>query len=211
MSASNRSTNGHRFVFHSFEVSASERHYVAGEAGVIPYHPPPPPLCPAVRVMPSSTYPSSISINGPPVRLTHTGEYYHSQSGQYSGYLPPPPVDMDEGDSDEWSVRTSSPPIPSFSPVRSPAPTRTLSPPHLIHRPTSPPRSPSPVLKLKAGDMLYWHHLSRHGEIPGVQEDPRARGKGSRQRLSQGAFLKDDATDNGTPVRVTGMAVVCGR
>ena len=209
MSASNRSTNGHRFVFHSFEISASERHYVAGEAGVIPYHPPPPPLCPAVRMMPS--YPSSISINGPPIRLTHTGEYPYSQSEQYSGYLPPPPVEMDERDSDEWSVRTSSPPIPSFSTVRSPAPARTISPPHLPQRLTPPPRSPSPVVKLRAGDILYWHHLSRHGEIPGVREDPRAREKETWQRLSQDALLKDDGVENGPLVRVTGMAVVCGR
>jgi hypothetical protein len=211
MSASNRSTNGHRFVFHSSEVAASERHYVAGEPGVIPYHPPPPPLCPAVRTMPSSTYPSSISINGPPIRLSHAGDYHHSQSGRYSESLPSPPLDMDERNSDEWSIRASSPPIPLFSPVRSPVPTRTLSPPRLLQQPAPPPRSPSPIVKLKAGDMLYWHHLSRHGEIPGVQEDPQARGKGSRQRLSQGAILKDDGLDDATSVMITGMAVVCGR
>ena len=210
MSANNRSTNGHRFVFHSFEVNASERHYVAGEPGVIPYQPPPPPLCPAVRMMPS--YPSSISINGPPIRLSHTGVYHHNQSEQYSENSPSPPVDMDEGDSDEWSVRTSSPPIPSFSTVRSPAPTRALSPPHPPQRLTPPPRSPSPVVKLKAGDILYWHHLSRHGEIPGVREDPRARGNEYWQRLSsQGAPLTGDGVDGGVLVRVTGMAVVCGR
>lgn len=30
---------------------------------------------------------------------------------------------------------------------------------------------------LKAGDILFWHHLARNGEIPGVAEDERARGK----------------------------------
>lgn len=208
MSASNRSTNGHRFVFHSFEITASERHYIAGEPGVIPYNPPPPPLCPAVRMMPSSAYPSSISINGPPTRLSHTGEYHYDQGGQYSEHLPNSPADIDES-SDEWSIRTSSPLIPSFSPVRSPVPTRIL-PPRYIQQSTTPLRSPSPVLKLKAGDALYWHHLSRHGEIPGVQEDPRARGKGFRQRLSQGAIVKGDGSDNSS-FRVAGMAVVCGR
>ena len=29
--------------------------------------------------------------------------------------------------------------------------------------------------KLKAGDVVYWHHLTRGGEIPGVCEDARAR------------------------------------
>lgn len=205
MSASNRSTNGHRFVFHSFEVTASERHYITGEPGVIPYHPPPPPLCPAVRLMPSSTYPSPISINGPPIRLSHTGEYHPGQNGQYSEHSPSPPSDVDP---DEWGVHTPSPPVLSFGRARSPVPMRAS--PSQIQRP-SPPRSPSPVTKLKAGDTLYWHHLSRHGEIPGVQEDPRARGKGSRRRLSQGAIFKDDILDNETSLRITGMTVVCGR
>jgi hypothetical protein len=209
MSASNRSTNGHRFVFHSFEVTASERHYVAGEPGVIPYHPPPPPLCPAVRAMPSSAYPSSVSINGPPVRLSHTGEYHQNQGGQYSEHLPTPLVDVDERSSGEWGVRTSSPPMPSFSSVRSPVPTRTLSPLRIPRQ--TPPRSPSPVIKLKAGDTLYWHHLSRHGEIPGVQEDPRARGKGFQQCLSRGTIHSCDGLDDDISVRVTGMTAVCGR
>ena len=204
MSASNRSTNGHRFVFHSLEVNASERHHIAGEPGVIPYHPPPPLLCPAVGTMPSSMYPSSTLISGSP---TNTGEYHYGQNGQYPGPFTSHPLDMDEGDSDEWSIRASSPPIPGFDPV----PTGTQSPPRLIQQPTPPLRSPSPLMGLKAGDVLYWHHLSRHGEIPGVQEDPRARRKGLPRRLSPGVLLEDGRVDDGTSVRVTGMAVACGR
>jgi hypothetical protein len=188
MSASNRSTNGHRFVFHSFEVAASERHYVAGEPGVIPYHPPPPPLCPAVRMMPSSTHPSPVSINGQPIRLSYTDEYRPGHE-QYSEHLPSSP----SSDSEEWDLRALPPPPPQ------------------IQQPTLVSRSPSPVMKLKAGDTLYWHNLSRHGEIPGVHEDPQARGKGLRQRLSQGVILADDGFDDDSSLRVTGMTVVCGR
>ena len=32
-----------------------------------------------------------------------------------------------------------------------------------------------PPEPLKAGEVLYWHHLLRSGEIPAVSEDPRAR------------------------------------
>ncbi|KAK0241716.1 hypothetical protein EDD85DRAFT_412192 [Armillaria nabsnona] len=32
--------------------------------------------------------------------------------------------------------------------------------------------------RLKPGDVLYWHHLTRQGEIPGVKEDARARQQG---------------------------------
>jgi len=28
---------------------------------------------------------------------------------------------------------------------------------------------------LKAGNVIYWHHLARNGEIPGVTDDERAR------------------------------------
>ena len=207
MSASNRSTNGHRFVFHSFEVTASERYYISGEPGVIPYHPPPPPLCPAVRVMPSSTYPSPISIDGPPIRLSHADQHRPGQSGQYPEHLPTPPSDTD---SDQRNARVSSPLSLSFGPAVSPVLVRTSSPPQ-VQQPTPPPRSPSPVVKLKTGDTLHWHHLSRHGEIPGVQEDPRARGRGLRKRSSQGSISQDDELDSDTSLRITGVTVVCGR
>ncbi|KAI0644571.1 hypothetical protein C8Q79DRAFT_781034 [Trametes meyenii] len=41
ITANNRATNGHRFVFYSSEITAGERHYVPGERGVSPFHPPP--------------------------------------------------------------------------------------------------------------------------------------------------------------------------
>ncbi|EMD37687.1 hypothetical protein CERSUDRAFT_114321 [Gelatoporia subvermispora B] len=43
ISANNRTTNGHRFVFYSSEISAGERHYVPGEREVLPYKPRPNP------------------------------------------------------------------------------------------------------------------------------------------------------------------------
>lgn len=36
---------------------------------------------------------------------------------------------------------------------------------------------PKTVRPLKPGALLYWHHLTRAGEIPGVRDDPRARAK----------------------------------
>jgi hypothetical protein len=59
------------------------------------------------------------------------------------------------------------------------------SPPQSLrsaHSPTQhsiPPRHPeTPRLKfkpLRPGDVVYWHHLSRRGELPGVCDDERAR------------------------------------
>ena len=42
----------------------------------------------------------------------------------------------------------------------------------MVVPPLPPPPAPE---KLKAGDLLYWHHLVRSGDIPSVSEDPRAR------------------------------------
>lgn len=36
---------------------------------------------------------------------------------------------------------------------------------------------------LKAGDILYWHHLLHQGELPGVSDDPRARESGIAKRV----------------------------
>lgn len=82
-----------------------------------------------------------------------------------------------------------------------PVPLSSLHPSHLINRPISTvffrPNSTisQPLIdasfplgvpseqkelphprKLQAGDILYWHHLAKNGEIPGVEEDERARG-----------------------------------
>ncbi|KAI0371114.1 hypothetical protein BV20DRAFT_922692, partial [Pilatotrama ljubarskyi] len=86
ITANNRATNGHRFVFYSSEIVACERRYVPGERGVGAVHP-----------VPMQT--ASVSVHG---------------------------------------------------------------------------AQPAPE-PLKAGEVLYWHHLLRSGEIPAVSEDPRAR------------------------------------
>ncbi|RPD63701.1 hypothetical protein L227DRAFT_608260 [Lentinus tigrinus ALCF2SS1-6] len=47
---------------------------------------------------------------------------------------------------------------------------------HHLMQPVQPPPPPAPVPEpLKAGEVLYWHHLLKSGEIPAVTEDPRAR------------------------------------
>ncbi|KAF5370819.1 hypothetical protein D9758_001980 [Tetrapyrgos nigripes] len=53
------------------------------------------------------------------------------------------------------------------------SPPPPLVSPYSYGMPTEP--FDQPCIKLKAGDPLYWHHLTRHGEIPGVSDDPRSR------------------------------------
>ncbi|KAI0717287.1 hypothetical protein C8T65DRAFT_122002 [Cerioporus squamosus] len=46
---------------------------------------------------------------------------------------------------------------------------------HLIQPIQGPPPPPPALEPLKAGEVLYWHHLLKSGAIPAVSEDPRAR------------------------------------
>jgi hypothetical protein len=216
ITATNRATNGHRFVFHSSEIVSCERRYITDEPGVIPFDFTPPAPTPPPSGMPSHIFypPSSPS---PPLqmfsgrRLTVIPPQIVTQSATPpppSEYLPTPPLELAE--------LSPSSPISSdgfpFShdravsprhPPRSPPPLSSAAPnvsspmtvpsnfahrsPLLLAQPTGPPyeprgmpaepKDPQPMHKLRAGDVLFWHHLSRQGEIPGVMEDERARGK----------------------------------
>ncbi|KAE9411352.1 hypothetical protein BT96DRAFT_961284 [Gymnopus androsaceus JB14] len=149
ISASNRTTNGHRFVFHSSEVVGTERHYVPGEPGVIPFESVP------------------VAVSPPPhdSRIQYRDVYLPHAHTPPIEYLPTPPLDV----ADLSPVSSSS---------SSPIAVNSLSSPysnahhHHVEHP------------LKAGDILFWHHLMRHGEIPGVSDDPRARKGYSTTRKS---------------------------
>lgn len=67
-------------------------------------------------------------------------------------------------------IRQLISPGPTLSSHPSPAPPRA-------HGMTAERMERPASSKLKAGDVLFWHHLARQGEIPGVAEDPRARRK----------------------------------
>ncbi|KAK7472767.1 hypothetical protein VKT23_000875 [Stygiomarasmius scandens] len=185
ISTTNRATNGHRFVFHSTEVAASKRYYIPDEPGVIPYE--------TVLVAPDLAH---IPLRDPYTYVPH------------SEYLPTPPIDMTDmsplSSSSPSPVAGAS---PSFASTRSDTlfTPPGLRPPNFIspsirHRSpsdsdrsfdSSPPPLVSPFSygmpaeqfeqscsKLKAGDPLYWHHLTKHGEIPGISDDPRSRQPG---------------------------------
>lgn len=192
ISANNRATNGHRFVFHSSEVVGTERHYVPNEPGVIPFETVPVAIHPLFHMH----YPAHRREVSPP----HT----HISPNEY---LPTPPLDsMDlspvsslssPAANNSWmdhqnlrsGLRTSEPLLTSASSSPSSSydgsPGRGLdstgldtSPPSLLSANSSfsfglPAEQAGQTLK--GGDSLFWHHLIRYGEIPGVSNDPRAR------------------------------------
>lgn len=175
---------------------ASERHHIRDEPGVLPFDfptPPPPPsspppLAPAYPAVfhptdvpthrrPSSSVPlqtlQSLQPSSPP-----PGSDYHLSPQMESPDLSPSSIHSSP------SLLTS---IPPTSPRRSPQPLLQIPFPHnagprTLQEARGPTPEPSPR-KLKAGDMLYWHHLAKHGEIPEVQEDPRARIPNRRDAL----------------------------
>ncbi|RDB25052.1 Protein FAM72A [Hypsizygus marmoreus] len=229
ITATNRATNGHRFVFHSSEIAGTERHYVEDEPGVIPYEPVVPTPLASESSTPQFTYPPVFVTQPDPRTSNRThGRAQRSRSSSPSlvpDYLPTPSLEFADPilasstppQSDSYPFPRAhhySEPYPSpqgRNPVpHSVPPFRPISPPasipsqygyHLASRPTSAASSqpsnssPPPLIhssfsfslpaeqkelppprKLQLGDVLYWHHLARNGEIPGVAEDERARG-----------------------------------
>lgn len=192
ITATNRATNGHRFVFHSSEILASERYYISDEPGVIPieFTAPisPPPLTSAYSALSSVDVPAGYRRilhpfpSQPSPTLSHSSsESIPTPISEYGdlGSTPHPSSPDPSSFTTSASSRRSPRPLP-----RSPSPHTSASQPmqsssQSSNRESTPESSgmpvESPVRWLKAGDVLYWHHLAKNGEIPGVQEDPRAR------------------------------------
>ncbi|KAI0689956.1 hypothetical protein BC835DRAFT_1418116 [Cytidiella melzeri] len=173
MTVTNRSTNGHRFVFYSKEIVATQRHYVAEEIGIVspafsprlvlsPTHPSPstasPPSEEAHRSSPTL---SPARAPTTPTRRRHSNASLLDSPSQWQSHrIRDPPASPSS-----FSVLSSPPPLDPITPQIA-SRTRSASHPNIGSLELEP---------LKAGDVLYWHHLARHGEIPGVADDPRAR------------------------------------
>ncbi|KAI0093372.1 hypothetical protein BDY19DRAFT_1045586 [Irpex rosettiformis] len=159
----NRTTNGHRFVFYSSEIAASERHHVAGESGIVS-----PAFSPRASSRPPTS--SNASLSPQPV---------HEPSHILISPRPPSTPNRRRHTSasllDPLSQRRMQEPLASPDNL-SPPPLEPVTPPP--SRPRSSSHSSSSLQEpepLKPGEVLYWHHLIRHGEIPAVADDPRAR------------------------------------
>ncbi|KAJ8592331.1 hypothetical protein M405DRAFT_812897 [Rhizopogon salebrosus TDB-379] len=200
ITATNRATNGHRFVFHSNEILASERYHIPDEPGVIPteFTPPvaPPPLTSAYLAQSpvddpagyrrnphsftSQTYPSpALGRSSPPTPLSEYGDLgsasFPSSPDPYFFAISASPRRSPRELPPSPSPRTSASHLTQSSSqsTQSSQPDTRVSTPESRGVPVE--FRDSPMRKLKAGDTLYWHHLAKNGEIPGVQEDPRAR------------------------------------
>ncbi|KAF8342345.1 FAM72 protein-domain-containing protein [Cantharellus anzutake] len=137
--------NGHRFVFHQSEVSASERLYVKGEPGVIPYH-----------VSHPSTHHSL-----PRVLVHHMDSMNTDSTPIYD-----PLLDSDDDDDRDEDGEYKHP-----SPVSSPdhPEARIGGNPGMHAHPLHPrPRCSRRGRRLKPGEVIWWHNLARSGDLPGV-------------------------------------------
>ncbi|KAH9894932.1 hypothetical protein C8Q73DRAFT_478960 [Cubamyces lactineus] len=323
ITANNRSTNGHRFVFYSSEITACERHYVPGERGVSPVPPaasttsasvsvsagnmhvgtrtgtpprhpaapqqmyPPsatpspttstpasmPPLSSppipagrrtsvdylptsapdapsAVLASPISSTPGNLSPSALAARSRTTSAAVQAQlaaSHPMAQMVPPVPPNSHTASPHALSTPTFAEPSVhgspgagvSLSPARAraastsaaltyshplsfqpyagsarlqQAPSRTAGqPPHASPPPSTPPvvAAAATIEPLKAGELLYWHHLTRSGEIPAVEEDPRARMGAAAQAEKERAQAELESRAGRRRVAVRG--VVAGR
>ncbi|KIY66893.1 hypothetical protein CYLTODRAFT_444406 [Cylindrobasidium torrendii FP15055 ss-10] len=179
-SASSRTTNGHRFVFHSNEIVGHERLYVQDEPGVLPH-------------CETTAYPEHQLPRFNPHREStpaygdeFTTHYYPSS---------PPPLDPASDSSEDFmysdydgNSHLSSPRNRRLSSdsesdwdTSDGLPPPLVESPYIYGLPTEQCSIPPPR-KLTPGDNVYWHNLARHGEIPGVNDDVRARHKPTSPR-----------------------------
>ncbi|KAF8200921.1 hypothetical protein BJ912DRAFT_921493 [Pholiota molesta] len=231
ITATNRATNGHRFVFHSNEVIGVERRYITDEPGVIPFDPPhspplpnyqeyaPPPgldprrapsphrhrdyhqraSSPAFRAdyLPTPPLefatPSFLSApHAPPYDTAPQYPNYRTRAAHASWSPPPlprlryasasppsmdPHAAYDDDDDDEDALAT---PLGTPPPPLSPALFNSNS--NSSFYPADHKEPPHPLPSLKRGDVVFWHHLARSGEISGVAHDERARRPASPAR-----------------------------
>ncbi|KAH9832321.1 FAM72 protein-domain-containing protein [Rhodofomes roseus] len=229
ISASQRATNGHRFVFYASEVAAGERGHVPGERGVHPYRAPPAPApCPerdlladlrrhretvARHARPSLSLSPSAEARDSERERTESTDSMPSLVSVSDTSAPPSPA-APRGARPTLSPARFPPPLVVDLPldaaqraplldlrqVRAPA-GRARTREEASPQPPPPPPTrvpPSPDVsrpgpdaqRLRAGDVLYWHHLVRSGEIPAVVEDHRARPR-RRPEEEGGAEGKD--------------------
>lgn len=174
-----------------------ERHYIQDEPGVVPYEPtgvaagsgstspdlsqPRDVHVSLPRSHPRNSSPSPDSIPTPtleqanPLVAVATLTSSDLSSSQYYSY---------PRSSDSRSTGRRSTPSATASSSSTPR-SSDSSPPPLVNAAISsaasglpPDQKDLPTSRaLKPGDVLFWHHLTRCGEIPGVEDDKMARNK----------------------------------
>ncbi|KAJ3820147.1 hypothetical protein F5880DRAFT_1590357 [Lentinula raphanica] len=174
ISANNRATNGHRFVFHSNEVVGTERYHVPNEPGVIPFETVPLFISSSLHMrhtIPSPEF-SSLYTPSPPLNGTESSSISSSHSfviNEHPGLSHPSPSSNPmSSEYDESLARLSGATLTQTQ--YSPPPLLSNDSPFALGMPVEQSEIP-----LKGGDPLFWHHLIRHGEIPAVFDDPRSR------------------------------------
>ena len=178
ITVTNRTTNGHRFVFYSSEIVACERRYVPGEGGI---RSPVVSLLPVPALSGTSPHPHSVtpSNSGIFASLSSNGSLSDDISDFESTTSSPPPLRYPSRSPSfsEQSFHYESTPESPF-PDLSPIPSQAQSPQQIsthVHREVPSSRPELCFEPLNAGDNLYWHHLIRSGEMPVVLDNPRAR------------------------------------
>lgn len=164
LSETNRATNGHRFVFQSSEVSGTERHYVPNEKDIIPFD------IGGINTVEPHTHPIDSLTTAPAVDFTDI-DYSQQQSFEHVSRYPGRRIHSSPFQPRTTRIPGHHPLISSTDARRNPPPVTNSNPYSTAdqkYAPTTPP-------VLKAGDVIFWHHLAWSGEILEVVDDERAR------------------------------------
>jgi len=173
LSETNRATNGHRFVFQSSEVMGTERHYIPNEKDIIPFV-----TTTGINTVQPYTYPT------PQSNIYHTDNRADSygQTSPIESLSTAPTLEFTNiidysqqqpFEHDSWTYRGRRVYPSPFQPrMESHV---VSSSPNSSHYTTDQKYAPTMPSVLKGGDVIFWHHLARSGEILEVVDDERAR------------------------------------
>jgi|ERR1700722_505155 len=129
---------------------------------------------------PSSPISYRPSYTHPPL-AHHTQSSTSSSSSSPTDYLPTPPLEFSEAEL--FHNQSQVPETLPFSYLHPSSPHAPPRPPHPVVPSQSPlfalpqmeEKEPARARKLAGGDVLYWHNLTRNGEMAEIKEDRRAR------------------------------------
>ena len=119
----------------------------------------------------STTGLSSPRVSDSIQRLNHAMYPTSYTSLSFSGRFPSRPYLRSQSPSPQHAHHSNNRPISAASLI-------TSSPPPVFYPslPSNLPLEQKQPRKLRYGDVLFWHHLTRTGEFPGIEDDMRARG-----------------------------------
>ena len=170
VTSSGYNTNGYQFPYYPEGVDQHGSTFHQSRFSTPQYQPQSPPLSPSSRLTPLPPLPMTIPVlSSVYPHPAQNAAHPHDEPLSHTAHSVPLPT------------------VPSHSPTSSSPSAASPSPASSVQASQRDRKK-----KLKKDDIIYWHNLQKSGEIPGVEEDQRARGgNGGGGGVSKGTEARE--------------------